>query len=96
MYLVIKAETCGRCSGRGYIDNPVWEEFWEAYKDKDYMPEKEEIEDYFIKIHGLNSVPPQIIDCFQCDGDGIVKEEVDLKKVLKELGYERVIKRNRK
>lgn len=83
VYLLTKRQICPKCNGEKYVQHPAWKEYWEdPAKPTDYIA--------WFQAHAWmensRDLPPEEVECYECDGKGYVEEQVDLRDVLRELG----------
>lgn len=81
-FFVICEQTCPKCSGEKYLDNPFYNSECpdEFRKKQDEWMEK-------VGGTGLQSLmPAKELICDECKGDGVVRQEVDLKTAIQEIG----------
>lgn len=88
-YLVKKIATCKECMGRGMIDHPLWVRYGEYItRRKETGLEMIDYESWFSYYHGIyesREIPPEEINCVECDGEGEIIEEITLQQALKEI-----------
>lgn len=81
-YYVIEEKVCPSCHGNGYLQNPLWKEFFEeAGRKEDLTPFE------FFSGAGFDKPPEEEYVCPACDGEGKVRRHVSLKAALFMLGY---------
>lgn len=88
-YLVTHKRTCSRCNGDGWYRNPAWDGANEVF-DAAANPEDgfQAMAKYW-RDKGYSSHrawPAEEIECYHCEGDGVVVEDMDLQAALYELG----------
>lgn len=81
MYYVLKRMCCDICYGSGIIQHPEWTAFWRARAYDTDMPMEEDLASWF-----GDKLPPEKIECSECDGKGFVEFQVTLESALKDLG----------
>lgn len=84
---VTRKETCPDCRGRGIITHPAWERYWDAV-EAGYLNQRDWEAVYLWwseEGYSPDRPPPKEIDCWRCEGRGVLVEEVPLEEALREV-----------
>jgi len=81
-YLLIKEETCPTCKGGVWKEHPLWtqyfEEYWKPFMEEHGRPPTDEEEKEWWSNMGFDpkEIPPQEVECWECEGRGVIRKEV--------------------
>lgn len=93
-FLVVHEYHCETCEGNGFVWNPEWAEANEAWDQAQGAAlQRGQSMDYAIgagaaameaywKERGYSKPPPEELRCIECQGVGIVREQVDIMQAL--------------
>lgn len=81
-YYVIEEKACPTCHGDGYLQNPLWKEFFEEERRRGNLTPEE-----FFDELGYGEPPEEEYVCPACNGEGGIIRRVSLKAALFMLGY---------
>lgn len=99
-FFVTSVETCECCNGTGKTPNSDWAMYTQFEKElvsrtgKDFpelFEHENEIfqwwEDHGYEVSGWGDLPPEEETCAECEGSGVITEEVDLADAMESLGF---------
>lgn len=92
-YRITKIEDCKACEGRGIVQHPAWEEYWnDNGSNVNHMTRSDDIKWFrdhnWIEAPGYKNtcdsdgVPHEEMLCRACNGDQVVESQVDLLPVF--------------
>lgn len=94
-YLVTRQMKCHACKGSGMVPNALWELAFEEHKKREGEIGRKLSQDEGMKLfaefwsaYGEDpDHPPQMeVECDECDGAGVLEDEVDLMSALEDCG----------
>ena len=88
-YYVTSKETCPHCEN-GMIYNPIWQDCNDELRDGATNAEVLEWFNGHDYYPNSRSLPPEEIQCSECDEATITNDRVPLEDALDELGYRRL------
>ena len=88
VYFVIHRTVCRSCRGSGFVQNSVWHEFYRPFwfggvKPVDYDARAREM-----GYADCEAMPPEEVECGECQGTGEMRYEVPLVEALAKLGVD--------
>lgn len=82
-YTVMRERECPECHGRKWLTHSAWERFHEETKEKHVT--MEDVEKWF-RNEGYSYPPDEECLCSECDGQGVIYDNVELVEALRALG----------
>lgn len=83
-YVTMEAD-CSECKGQGATIHPRWEQLYEELDPYDSLNSFDAVVDWF-RQQGFEDPPDEEIPCYECDGSGTIRREVELREALAEIG----------
>ena len=88
-YFVNREDICTECQGTGWVQHWQWKQFWKEHPEN--RADGAELERWFLEMNGKNkyglvNIPDEETICPECEGEKIIRSEVNLVDVLAELG----------
>lgn len=84
-FLVTARVKCPKCGGSGVVAHPGWLEYWNDEGNRSAQPTTYEQDLEWFKSHGWDvddRLPPEQIECGECDGMGHIEKAVSLREAL--------------
>jgi len=87
-YFITTTDECPGCNGTGLTKNWNWKQYWNENPKGLSGEEFDAWWRQYVKtsIYGFPLIPDEEEYCYECEGTGIVRREIELKDVLKEIG----------
>jgi len=97
-FYVERVESCEVCDEAGWVQHPAWALYWDQNPNgvlkyrglRGVEADMQWFRDQGYAVYCEDDLPPEEVECSECNGTGFVSVEYDLRDALRELGVESV------
>ena len=78
-FMIKQVSPCPDCRGQKVVQHPAWADFWKTHN---ILLSSEQLDAWFGFNYGYASAPDEEIECSECEGQGEIETEIDLREAL--------------